>query len=160
MLKSCKLIRSSFHFLQRRHSSSGRVSVQLNFILQSSWLIFLPGRSNGLANPSGSYTVEIEDSTPFRFSGCSPLPNTKLIMSCSTSQWIPRALSKGKLSDFKSRSLICGARSSTGNADKTSRRFEIHLVSWKPPLASKSRSCPLRSTARSASANDFSKSST
>ena len=115
-LKSCKLIRS-LHFLQRRHSSSERVSFQLNFILQSSWLISLPGRSNGLANPSGSYTVGIEDSTPFRFPGCSPLPNTKLIMSCSKSQWIPRALFKGKLSDFKSRYLMCGARSSTGNAD-------------------------------------------
>ena len=138
MVTPYKLIRSSLHFLQQRHSSSGRVSFQLNFILQSFWLIALPGRSDGLANPSGSYTAAIEESTPLQFSGCSPLTNTKLILSCSTSQWIPKALSKGKLSDFKSRSLMCGAHSSTGNTDKMSWQFEIHLVNWKPPLASKS----------------------
>ena len=75
-LKPCKLIRSSFHFLLRWHSSSGRVSLQQKFSLQSSWLSSLPGRRNGLANLCGSYTVEIGDSTPLRFSGCSPLPNT------------------------------------------------------------------------------------
>ena len=60
---------------------------------------FLLG-GHGLSNPSGSYTVAIKDITPLQFSGCSRSLKTKLIVSRSTSQWIPRALSRGKLSDF------------------------------------------------------------
>ena len=120
----------------------------------------LPGRSNGLANPSGLYTVAIGDSTSLRFSGCSRLLKTKSIVSRSTFQWIPRALSEGKSSDFRSRSLMCGALSSAGKADKTLRRFLIRFLSWEPPLASNSCYCLLTSTACSSQANDLSKSST
>ena len=100
ILNLCKLTRPSLHFLQRRRISSGRLWSQLSFNIYSSRLISLPGSSHGLANPSGSYTVAIKDITPLRFSGCSRSLKTKLIVSRSTSQWIPRALSRGKLSDF------------------------------------------------------------
>lgn len=55
---------------------------------------------------------------------------------------------------------MCEALSSSGNVDKTSRRFESHFASWKPPLESNSCYCLLMSIACSSLENDLSKSST
>ena len=77
-----------------------------NSRLRYSWLISLPGRRRGLANPRGSYNVVLEDNTPFLLSGCFLLLIAKLTVSCSTFQRIPKALSICKLSDLRSKSLI------------------------------------------------------
>ena len=159
ILNPHKLIRPSLHFLQRRRISSGRLSSQLNLYLHSSWLISLPGRSKGLANPTGWFTVAIE--TVLLCDSLAVLAHwkTKSIVSRLTSQWIPKTLSRGMLSDFKFRSLMWGALSSTGNAYKTLWRFEIHFVSWKPPLANISCYFLLMFIACFSVENDLSKSS-
>ena len=155
-------VRPALHSLQRKHNSSGNLSFQSNFTLHSSWFIAFLGRSKGLSNPSESNTVATvtDDKTPFRLLGCSYLLTAKSMVSRSTFQWIPNALSVGKLCEFKSKFLTCGARSSTGNTDKTFLEFEFHFVSSKPPFASNSCNSLMTVMARSECANDLSKSST
>lgn len=55
---------------------------------------------------------------------------------------------------------MCEALSSSGNVDKTSRRFESHLASWKPPLERNYCYCLLMSIACSSLENDLSELST
>ena len=132
------LVRSFFHLSHRGRSSSVRGSSQPVPCLHISCSTPFPISKNGATNPKGSYKEATIDSIPLRVAGWSLRLTLNFKQSDSMCHWIPNALSAGRSSKVRLRSLMSDARSDDGMLSKTALSLDTNLWSLRPPRAQSS----------------------
>ena len=127
-----KYCRSVSHWIHSVLTSSGISSSHPS--LQSFWRNFFAVSTTGARNPIGSCNELVTDSNPLLVVGFLFIAAPNVNASFSTSHNTPRALSTGKVSFSKSRSITDFALSLLGMVYITSLLLLIHFVKWNPPI--------------------------